>query len=103
MSARAHKQTDLPRQPSKKYSTEADVSHIVTCSRTHQGMDTDGWRREALPKKSHQRSQSTGRVLVRKAQTTLTQSGNSPVDFTQSGNSTTGQRQRGLPRFTAMG
>lgn len=51
------------------------------------------WRMDALPKKSHQRSQSTGCVLVRKAPTTLTQSGNSTVDSTQSGNSTTGQRQ----------
>ena len=58
--ARAHKQTDLPRQPSKKYSTEADVSHIVTCSRIHQGMDPDGLENGCSPQKSHQRSQSTG-------------------------------------------
>ena len=47
---------DLPRQPSKKYSTEADVSHIVTCSRIHQGMDPDGLenggsRQKKSPKK----------------------------------------------------
>ena len=51
------------------------------------------WRMDALPKKSHQRSQSTGCVLVRKAPTTLTQSGNSTVDSTQSGNSQTSAPQ----------
>ena len=49
------------------------------------------WRIDALPKKSHQRSQST--VLVRKAPTTLTQSGNSTVDSTQSGYSQTSAPQ----------
>ena len=34
-------------------------------------MDTDGLEQVLSPKKSHQRSQSTGCVLVRKAQTTL--------------------------------
>ena len=42
---------DLPRQPSKKYSTEADVSHIVTCSRIHQGMDPDGLENGCSPQK----------------------------------------------------
>ena len=61
---------DLPRQPSKKYSTEADVSHIGR--HVLEDSSGDGSRRpaEALPKKSHQRSQSTGCVLVRKAPTT---------------------------------
>ena len=69
---------DLPRQPSKKYSTEADVSrnvrHVLEDS---SGVDTDGLEQMTdglenwcSPQKSHQRSQSTGCVLVRKAQTT---------------------------------
>ena len=41
----------LLRQSSKKYSTEADVSHIVTCSRTHQGMDPDGLENGCSPQK----------------------------------------------------
>ena len=61
-SARAHKQT---------------TATVVTCSRTPPGMDTDGLERVTdgldelsfSPKKSHQRSQSTGCVLVRKAPT----------------------------------
>ena len=48
---------------------------FVTCSRTSQ---TDGYRRPrstgCLPKKSHQRSQSTGCVLVRKSTDEATQS-----------------------------
>ena len=99
MSARAHKQTTAQ-------ATIQEVLHRSRCfapgsSRARgliRGWIQTAWRMEALPKKSHQRSQSTGCVLVRKAPTTLTQSGNSTVDFTQSGNSTTGQRQRGLPR-----
>ena len=47
---------------------------FVTCSRTHQGMDTygpvtNGLENWVSPKKSHQRSQSTGCVPVRKAPT----------------------------------
>ena len=47
---------------------------FVTCSRTHQGMDTDGLVTNGVenwvsPPKSHQRSQSTGCVFVRKAPT----------------------------------
>ena len=66
---------DLPRQPSKKHSKPMFRATFVTCSRTHQGMDTDGLVTDGLenwgsPKKSHQRSQSTGCVLVRKAPTT---------------------------------
>ena len=98
-SARAHKQTTCPgNHPRSTPQKPMFRTTFVTCSRTHQGMDTDGLEQVLSPKKSHQRSQSTGCVLVRKAPTTLTQSGNSTVDFTQSGNSTTGQRQRGLPR-----
>ena len=86
---------DLPRQPSKKYSTEADVSHIVIhrsrcfahrSSRARgliRGWIQTAWRMDALTKKSHQRSQSTGCVLVRKAPTTLTQSGNSQTSAPQ--------------------
>ena len=36
---------DLPRQPSKKYSEPMFRATFVTCSRTHQGMDTDGLER----------------------------------------------------------
>ena len=66
----------LHRQPSKKHSKPMFRATFVTCSRTHQGMDTDGLERVTdglenwvSPKKSHQRSQSTGCVLVRKAPT----------------------------------
>ena len=66
----------LPRQPSKKYSKPMFRATFVTCSRTHQGMDTDvlervtdGLENWVSPKKSHQRSQSTGCVPVRKAPT----------------------------------
>ena len=80
---------DLPRQPSKKYSTSRCFAQRSSRARgLIRGWIQTAWRMGALPKKSHQRSQSTGCVLVRKAQTTLT----------QSGNSTTGQRQRGPPR-----
>ena len=61
---------DLPRQPSKKHSKPMFRATFVTCSRTHQGMDTDGLENWGSPKKSHQRSESTGCVLVRKALTT---------------------------------
>ena len=59
----------LCRQPSKKHSKPMFRATFVTCSRTHQGMDTDGLENWVSPKKSHQRSQSTGCVLVRKART----------------------------------
>ena len=36
---------DLPRQPSKKHSKPMFRATFVTCSRTHQGMDTDGLER----------------------------------------------------------
>ena len=103
MSARAHKQTTCPGNhprstPQKPmFRTSSRARGLV------RGWIQTAWRMDALPKKSHQRSQSTGCVLVRKAPTTLTQSGNSTVDFTQSGNSTTGQRQRGLPRVDRDG
>ena len=57
----------LHRQPSKKHPKPMFRATFVTCSRTHQGMDTDGLERVTdglenwvSPKKSHQRSQSTG-------------------------------------------
>ena len=59
----------LRRQPSKKHSKPMFRARFVTCSRTHQGMDTDGLEELGFSKKSHQRSQSTGCVLVRKAPT----------------------------------
>ena len=84
---------DLPRQPSKKYSTEADVSHIVTCSRIHQGMDPDGLENGCSPQKKSPKKPINRMCLGEE----------STDDSTQSGNSTTGQRQRGPPRSTAMG
>ena len=67
----------LRRQPSKKHSKPMFRARheFVTCSRTHQGMDTDWLERVTdglenwVSPKSHQRSQSTGCVLVRKAPT----------------------------------
>ena len=85
---------DLPRQPSKKYSTEADVSLIVvTCSRIHQGMDPDGLENGCSPQKKSPKKPINRMCLGEE----------STDDSTQSGNSTTGQRQRGPPRSTAMG
>ena len=79
---------DLPRQPSKKYSTEADVSHNVTCSRTHQGMDPDGLENGCSSQKKSPKKPINRMCLGEE----------STDDSTQSGNSTTGQRQRGPPR-----
>ena len=64
---------DLPRQPSKKYSTRSRCfAQRSSRARGHlKRMDTDGLEELGFsPKKSHQRSQSTGCVLVRKAPTT---------------------------------
>ena len=41
----------LLRQPSKKHSKPMFRATFVTCSRTHQGMDTDGLENWASPKK----------------------------------------------------
>ena len=68
---------DLPRQPSKKYSTRSRCfAPRSSRARGHlKRMDTEGLVTDGLeelgfsPKKSHQRSQSTGCVLVRKAPT----------------------------------
>ena len=63
---------DLPRQPSKKYSTTSRCfAQRSSRARGHlKRMDTDGLEELGFsPKKSHQRSQSTGCVLVRKAPT----------------------------------
>ena len=69
--ARAHKQTTCPgNHPRSTPQKPMFRTSVVTCSRTHQGMDPDGLENGGTPKKSHQRSQSTGCVLVRKAQTT---------------------------------
>ena len=70
-SARAHKQTTAQ-------ATIQEVLHRSRCfahrsSRARgliRGWIQTAWRMDALPKKSHQRSQSTGCVLVRKAPTT---------------------------------
>ena len=77
-SARAHKQTTAQATIQEVLHKPMFRATFVTCSRTHRGMDTDGLERVTdglenwvSPKKSHQRSQSTGCVLVRKAQTTL--------------------------------
>ena len=69
--ARAHKQTTAQ-------ATIQEVLHRSRCfahrsSRARgliRGWIQTAWRMDALPKKSHQRSQSTGCVLVRKAPTT---------------------------------
>ena len=60
----------LRRQPSKKYSTSRCFAQRSSRARGRLG----GWLQKAMkhgasPKKSHQRSQSTGCVRVRKAQT----------------------------------
>ena len=82
---------DLPRQPSKKYSTNKPMfrTTFVTCSRTSQ---TDGYRRPRrtgfLPQKKSPKKPINRMCLGEE----------STDDSTQSGNSTTGQRQRGPPR-----
>ena len=69
-SARAHKQRTCPgNHPRSTPQKPMFRTSVVTCSRTHQGMDPDGLENGCSPQKSHQRSQSTGCVLVRKAQT----------------------------------
>ena len=69
--ARAHKQTTCPgNHPRSTPQKPMFRTSVVTCSRTHQGMDPDGLENGGSPQKSHQRSQSTGCVLVRKAPTT---------------------------------
>ena len=74
-SAKAHKQTTAQATIQEVLHKPMFRATFVTCSRTHQGMDTDGLVTDGLEnwvssKKSHQRSQSTGCVLVRKAPTT---------------------------------
>ena len=84
---------DLPRQPSKKHSKPMFRATFVTCSRTHQGMDTDGLVTNGVenwvspPKKSPKKP--INRMCLREESTD---------EPTQSGISTTGQRQMGPPR-----
>ena len=66
---------------------------FVTCSRTHQGMDTDGLENGCSPQKKSPKKPINRMCLGEE----------STDDSTQSGNSTTGQRQRGPPRSSAMG
>ena len=75
--ARAHKQSTAQATIQEVLHQPMFRATFVTCSRTHQGMVTDGLEQMTVrlengcsPQKSHQRSQSTGCVLVRKAQTT---------------------------------
>ena len=61
---------DLPRQPSKKYSTSRCFAQRSSRARGPlRGWIQTAWRTGFLPQKSHQRSQSTGCVPVRKAPT----------------------------------
>ena len=69
-SARAHKQTTCPGNHPR---STPQKPMFRTSSRARgfiRGWIQTAWRMDALPKKSHQRSQSTGCVLVRKAPTT---------------------------------
>ena len=60
----------LPRQLSKKYSTSRCFAQRSSRARGRlKRMDTDGLEELGFSQKSHQRSQSTGCVLVRKAPT----------------------------------
>ena len=72
-SARAQKQTTAQATIQEVLHKPMFRATFVTCSRTRQGMDTDGLVTDSLElgvsQKSHQRSQSTGCVLVRKAPT----------------------------------
>ena len=111
--ARAHKQTTCPgNHPRSTPQKPMFRTTVVTCSRTHQGMDPDGLEQmtvrleygcspqkshQVLSQKSHQRSQSTGCVLVRKAQT------NPHTVRQQSDISTTGQRQMGASKVVRDG
>ena len=61
---------DLPRQPSKKYSTSRCFAQRSSRARGPlRGWIQTAWRTGFLHQKSHQRSQSTGCVPVRKAPT----------------------------------
>ena len=67
--ARAHKQTTCPGNHPR---STPQKPMFRTSSRARgfiRGWIQTAWRMDALPKKSHQRSQSTGCVLVRKAPT----------------------------------
>ena len=78
--ARAHKQTTCPGNHPRSTPPQADVSrnvrHVLEDSSGdgYRRPGTGGYRRpgelDVSPQKSHQRSQSTGCVLVRKAPTT---------------------------------
>ena len=68
--ARAHKQTTCPGNHPR---STPQKPMFRTSSRARgfiRGWIQTAWRMDALPEKSHQRSQSTGCVLVRKAPTT---------------------------------
>ena len=86
---RAHKQTTCagnhPRSTPQKPMFRTT---FVTCSRTHQGMDTDGLENGCSPKKKSPKKPINRMCLGEE----------STDDSTQSGNCTTGQRQMGPPR-----
>ena len=76
---------DLPRQPSKKHSKPMFRATFVTCSRTPQGMDTDGLEELGFSQKKSPKK-PINRVCPREESTDE-----------QSETSTTGQRQMGPP------
>ena len=68
--ARAHKQTTCPGNHPRSTPSRCFAQRSSRARGLIRGWIQTAWRMDALPKKSHQRSQSTGCVLVRKAPTT---------------------------------
>ena len=87
--ARAHKQTTCPgNHPRSTPQKPMFRTSVVTCSRIHQGMDPDGLENGCSPQKKSPKKPINRMCLGEE----------STDDSTQSGNSTTGQRQMGPPR-----
>ena len=87
-SARAHKQTTAQATIQEELHKPMFRATFVTCSRTHQGMDADGLEELCFSQKKSPKKPINRMCLGEE----------STDDSTQSGNSTTGQRQRGPPR-----
>ena len=93
--ARAHKQTTAQATIQEVLHKPMFRATFVTCSRTHQGMDTDGLEQvtDGLENWCSPQKKSPKKPINR-----MCLGEESTDDPTQSGNSTTGQRQMGPPR-----
>ena len=105
METRAHKQTTCPGNHPRSTPQKPMFRTLVTCSRIHQGMDPDGLEnRCSLQKKSPKKPiNSLGEESTDDPHTVRQQHRRLHTVRLQSDISTTGQRQMGPPRVTAMG